>query len=116
MQFAPQSRGGPGVVVVRGGPYRTLYVELEYWNKIGTIWCRDQECSASVWQTLLNAIALGGCPASGFFDGITDPLDRTLYVELEGRSIVRISGVPAPPVLSRPDFSLMDLAAILAEA
>jgi hypothetical protein len=69
-----------------------------------------------VWQKLLNAIALGGCPESGFFDGITDPLDRTLYVELEGRSILRISGVPAPPVLSPPDFSLMDLAAILAEA
>jgi len=69
-----------------------------------------------VWQTLLNSIALGGCPESGFLDGITDPLDRTLYVELEGRSILRISGVPAPPVLSPPDFSLMDLAAILAEA
>jgi hypothetical protein len=69
-----------------------------------------------VWQTLLNAVALGGCPESGFFDGITDPLDRTLYVELEGRSILRISGVPAPPILSSSDFSLMDLAAILAEA
>ena len=69
-----------------------------------------------VWQTLLNSIALGGCPESGFLDGITDPLDRTLYVELEGRSILRISGVPAPPVLASPDFSLMDLAAILAEA
>jgi hypothetical protein len=68
------------------------------------------------WQTLLNAVALGGCPESGFFDGITDPLDRTLYVEFEGRSILRISGVPAPPALSPPDFSLLDLAAILAEA
>jgi hypothetical protein len=68
------------------------------------------------WQTLLNAIALGGCPESGFFDGITDPLDRTLYVEFEGRSILRISGVPTPPALSPPDFSLLDLAAVLAEA
>jgi len=68
------------------------------------------------WQTLLNAVALGGCPESGFFDGITDPLDRTLYVEFEGRSIMRISGVPAPPVLSPPDFSLLDLAALLVEA
>ena len=41
------------------------------------------------WQTLLNAVALGGCPESGFFDGITDPLDRTLYAEFEGRSILR---------------------------
>jgi hypothetical protein len=69
-----------------------------------------------VWQTLLNATALGGCPESGFFDGVTDPLDRTLYIGLEGRSVLRISGVPAPPVLSSTDFSLMDLAAILAEA
>ena len=68
------------------------------------------------WQTLLNAVALGGCPESGFFDGITDPLDRTLYAEFEGRSILRFSGVPAPPTLSPPDFSLLDLAAILAEA
>jgi hypothetical protein len=68
------------------------------------------------WQTLLNAVALGGCPESGFFDGITDPLDRTLYVQFEGRSILRISGVPAPPAPSSPDFSLLDLAAILAEA
>jgi hypothetical protein len=68
------------------------------------------------WQTLLNAIALGGCPESAFFDGITDPLDRTLYVEFEGRSILRITGVPAPPVLSPPDFSLLDLTAVLGEA
>ena len=68
------------------------------------------------WGALLNSIALGGCPESGFFDGITDPLDRTLYVELEGRSVLRLSGIPAPPVLTPPDFSLLDLAAILAEA
>jgi hypothetical protein len=68
------------------------------------------------WQTLLNAIALGGCPESGFFDGITDPLDRTLYVSFEGRSILRITGIPTPQPPSGPDFSLMDLAAILAEA
>lgn len=68
------------------------------------------------WDTLLNSIAMGGCPESGFFDGITDPLDRTLYVELEGRSILRLSGIPAPPVLTPPDFSLLDFAAILAEA
>jgi hypothetical protein len=68
------------------------------------------------WQTLLNAVALGGCPESGFFDGITDPLDRTLYVEFDGRSILRISGIPAPPPLSPPNFSLLDLAAILVEA
>jgi hypothetical protein len=68
------------------------------------------------WQTLLNAVALGGCPESAFFDGITDPLDRTLYVEFEGRSILRITGVPAPPALTPPNFSLLDLAAILAEA
>ena len=68
------------------------------------------------WETLLNSIALGGCPESGFFDGITDPLNRTLYVELEGRSVLRLSGIPAPPAASPPNFSLLDLAAILAEA
>ena len=69
-----------------------------------------------VWQALINSIAMGGCPESGFFDGITDPSNRTLYVEFEGRSVVRISGVPAPPPLTPPDFSLLELAAILSDA
>jgi hypothetical protein len=68
------------------------------------------------WQTLLNAIALGGCPESAFYDGISDPLDRTLYVEFEGRSILRISGIPKPPVPAGAAFSLLDLAAMLTDA
>jgi hypothetical protein len=69
-----------------------------------------------VWQALINSIAMGGCPESGFFDGITDPLNRTLYVELEGRSVLRISGLPAPPPPTPPDPLLLELAAILSEA
>ncbi len=43
-------------------------------------------------------------------------MNRTLYVELEGRSVLRLSGVSAPPPLTPPDFSLLDLASILSEA
>ena len=56
------------------------------------------------WQTLLNAIALGGCPESAFYDGITDPLDRTLYVEFEGRSILRSRGCLRRPFPWVPIF------------
>jgi hypothetical protein len=69
-----------------------------------------------VWQALINSIAMGGCPESGFFDGITDPLNRTLYVEFEGRSVLRLSGLPPPPPTPPPDPLLLELAAILSEA
>ena len=69
-----------------------------------------------VWQALINSIAMGGCPESGFFDGITDPLNRTLYVEFEGRSVLRLSGITAPPPPTPPDPLLLELAAILHEA
>lgn len=66
------------------------------------------------WHTLLNSIAMGGCPESGFFDGITDPLNPTLYVELEGRSVLRLEGIPPPPPFEPPPvFDLLEFAAIL---
>ena len=65
------------------------------------------------WFCLLNAVALGGCPESAFFDGITDPSDRTLYVQFEGRGVMRLSGVPAPVPRVGADFTLMELAAMV---
>jgi hypothetical protein len=69
------------------------------------------------WYTLLNSFALPGRPESGFFDPLTDPTDRALYVECEGRSVLRIGGVPEqPPFQPPPPFDLMEFAAILSEA
>lgn len=80
----------------------------------GVFWSADFGVQ---WYTLLNSFALPGRPESGFFDPITDPSDRALYVECEGRSLLRIGGVPEqPPFQPPPPFDLMELAAILAEA
>ena len=69
------------------------------------------------WFMLLNSFALPGRPESGFFDPLTDPTDRALYVECEGRSLLRIGGVPEqPPFQPPPPFDLMEFAAILTEA
>jgi hypothetical protein len=59
------------------------------------------------WFTLLDAVAIPGRPESGFFDPLSDPFDRAVFVELEGRSILRAGpvrcthGDPAP-VVGRP--------------
>jgi photosystem II stability/assembly factor-like uncharacterized protein len=69
------------------------------------------------WFTLLNSTAFPGIPESGFFDPVSDPGDRALYVIIEGRSVVRLSPVPAPPPATVPPvFDLLELAAILADA
>ena len=47
------------------------------------------------WRMLLSSLALPGRPEGGFFDPVGDPLERALYVVLEGRSVMRISPVPA---------------------
>ena len=65
------------------------------------------------WRPLLSAIAQPGCPEFGFFDGITDPNGRALYVSFTGRSVQRLD-----PILPRPQeipqsFTLMELAAML---
>lgn len=66
------------------------------------------------WFTLLDAIAIPGRPESGFFDPLSDPSDRALYVELEGRSILRLGGIPGPPPFQPPPpFDLMEFAAII---
>ncbi len=64
--------------------------------------------------TLLDAVAIPGRPESGFFDPISDPFDRAVYVELEGRSILRIGGIPGPPPFQPPPvFDLLELAAVI---
>ncbi len=80
----------------------------------GVFWSADFGVQ---WFMLLNSFALPGRPESGFFDPLTDPTDRALYVECEGRGVLRIGGVPEqPPFQPPPPFDLMEFAAILAEA
>jgi hypothetical protein len=65
------------------------------------------------WLPIVNSIALPGRPESGFFDALSDPSDRALYVECEGRSILRIGGIPGPPPFQPPPpFDLMEFAAL----
>jgi hypothetical protein len=65
------------------------------------------------WFPVVNSIALPGRPESGFFDPLSDPSDRALYVECEGRSILRIGGIPGPPPFQPPPpFDLMEFAAL----
>ena len=65
------------------------------------------------WFPVLNSIALPGRPESGFFDPLSDQTDRAIYVEFEGRSILRIGGLPTlPPFQPPPSFDLMEFAAL----
>jgi hypothetical protein len=64
------------------------------------------------WFPVVNSIALPGRPESGFFDPLSDQLDRGVYVECEGRSILRIGGIPGPPPFQPPPFDLMEFAAL----
>jgi hypothetical protein len=65
------------------------------------------------WFPVLNSIALPGRPESGFFDPISDAADRAVYVECEGRSILRVGGIPElPPFQPPPIFDLMEFAAL----
>jgi photosystem II stability/assembly factor-like uncharacterized protein len=65
------------------------------------------------WFPLVNAIALPGRPESGFFDPLSNQSDRALYLACEGRSILRIGGIPGPPPFQPPPaFDLMLFAAL----
>lgn len=65
------------------------------------------------WFPVLNSIALPGRPESGFFDPLSDQTDRAIYVECEGRSILRVGGLPElPPFQPPPAFDLMEFAAL----
>jgi hypothetical protein len=64
------------------------------------------------WRMLVSSLALPGRPEGGFFDPVGDPLERALYVVLEGRSVMRISPVLAPPSGPAPAYGLMEFAAL----
>ena len=48
------------------------------------------------WERLLSTRALPGHPASAYFDPISNPSDRALYVAIDGRGLLRISPIPSP--------------------
>jgi len=59
----------------------------------------------TTWRRLLSTSALPSHPVAAYFDNISDPCDRALYVGLAGRGILRID--PIPPagnivIISRP--------------
>lgn len=68
------------------------------------------------WRTLLSALALPGRPEAGFFDPVSDPSDRALYVACEGRGVLRVGPIPAPVVNPPPTFGFLEFAAVLADA
>ena len=65
------------------------------------------------WITLLDAIAIPGLPESAFFDPLSDPNDRALYVEFEGRSILRLGDIPSPWTTPYPFDDMVLYAAIV---
>lgn len=66
------------------------------------------------WFPVLNSIALPGRPESGFFDPLSNPFDRSFYVSCEGRSVLRIAGLPDLPPFQPggPSLDLMTFAAL----
>ena len=48
------------------------------------------------WRRLLSTSAFPGHPISAYFDNVSDPCDRALYVSMNGRSILRIDPIPFP--------------------
>jgi hypothetical protein len=48
------------------------------------------------WSRLLSTSALPSHPVSAYFDPISDPCDRALYVALDGRGLLRIDPIPSP--------------------
>jgi uncharacterized repeat protein (TIGR01451 family) len=62
----------------------------------GVFFSLDRE----TWQRLLSTTALPGHPAAAYFDPITNPSNRMLYVALDGRGILRLSHIPRGANLS----------------
>jgi hypothetical protein len=57
------------------------------------------------WRRLLSTSALPSHPVAAYFDNISDPCDRALYVGLAGRGMLRIDPIPPPGnivVINRP--------------
>ena len=53
----------------------------------------------ATWTRLLHTGALPGQPVNCVFDPITNPNDPALYVAFAGRSLVKITDLPPPPVI-----------------
>ena len=56
------------------------------------------------WNRLLSTTALPGHPIAGYFDSVSDPAGRALYVALPGRGILMLSLeslTNAPPTCSK---------------
>jgi hypothetical protein len=53
----------------------------------------------TTWVRLFSTSAMPSNPVSAYFDNLSDPCDRALYVGLDGRGILRIDPIPAktPP-------------------
>jgi hypothetical protein len=48
------------------------------------------------WRRLLSTAAFPGHPVAAYFDPISNPDGRALYVAMAGRSILRLSPIPKP--------------------
>jgi hypothetical protein len=92
-----------------------IFMRGEEWTRFafgtaGVFWTADFGVQ---WYTILNSFAMPGRPESGFFDPISDLHNRVLYVECEGRSLVKISGIPEGPPFEPPTpIDMMTFAAI----
>ena len=75
----------------------------------GVFWTEDFGLD---WFPVVNSIALPGRPESGVFDPLSDASDRALYVACEGRSVLRVGGIPAPAPLETGILDLMEFAAL----
>ena len=65
------------------------------------------------WRTILSAFALPGSPDSEYFDPVSDPSNRALYVVCEGRSVLRLDPIPRPEFTQPSGLDDMMLAAAL---
>ena len=55
------------------------------------------------WSRLMDTRALPGRPANCYYDSVSNPEERALYVAFAGRSIVKISPLPTDRLLTVPD-------------
>jgi hypothetical protein len=56
--------------------------------------------NGSAWFRLLSTSALPSHPVSAYFDNLSDPCDRALYVGMDGRGILRLDPIPSPAPLN----------------
>jgi hypothetical protein len=47
----------------------------------------------------LSTSAFRSHPVSAYFDPVSDPCDRALYVALDGRGIIRLDPIPTPGMI-----------------